>query len=302
MACGLVVMGWVFWSFTEIGASMGLYWLSKHKLTDHAARLLVPPQATPHVQKAVEAAAEQVGAGAIVLTAPVLENIIKNILIPALQQEITAVNLNRITMVDGIAEGQEVSKQLRIIGKKLDITNDLLTQNNSIGSTVAAGLQTTSEQLAEVAAAIKLLVQPAPPAPMTPQIVVISQVRKGDGSMGLKLGVALQPLSTTDPNDDDVVTRVVTVQNNTTATPVQTLTIKQPGVDLAGACYNPGTVSADDAGAPFIANAGESITAVDTCTDVAGNVSAPSSVTVTVGDTIAPPAPGAPGVTVLGQV
>lgn len=120
--------------------------------------------------------------------------------------------------------------------------------------------------------------------------------------MGFKYGIAPQPLDVTDPNDNDVVKRVVTATNTTKGTPTQTATVSQPAVDINGPCYAPGLILQDDAGIPFVGDAGDSIDLTDQVFDGAGNASPVEAVTATVIDNVAPPAPGAIGIQTVAQV
>ncbi len=124
-----------------------------------------------------------------------------------------------------------------------------------------------------------------PPKPGSPTVQVISQIQIKETTM-LKFNVTLPAFDDANPNDNDVVTRRLTV--SVQGGPVIT-------VDSAADVT---TVENDG----FVGNNGETVTLSLVDIDAAGNQSAPSEAGVTLADVIPPPAPGAIGLAVTGQV
>lgn len=104
--------------------------------------------------------------------------------------------------------------------------------------------------------------------------------------------LAPEAIDVSDPNNLDVVKRVLTTTNTTKGTPTQTVTITQAGVDTSGACYDPGLIPQDDSGAPFEADENDVLNLTDQLWDAAGNASPQRQNSVTVPDVTGPDIPG----------
>lgn len=282
-------MGFLFLALGSVGVSMVnlLEWLFPHRI-----KLFVPPQATHK---------EHLHMPPIPIDAPILEKILTEQLIPAIK---SAVQLG-VTIKAAINANTEailvVANNMTTFQHEVDTNSVLLGQNTaSMGQLIEAS-SLLGDSMATLAAQLKNLTDPPPPAPGKITIVTVEQLAQGEGFM-FKFGIAPAPLDVTDPNDNDVVKRIVTATNTTKGTPAQTATITQPAVDTSGACYAPGLILVDDAGNPFLGDAGDSIALTDQVTDFGQNVSPVESNTATVQDNVAPPAPGAVGIQTVAQV
>lgn len=123
------------------------------------------------------------------------------------------------------------------------------------------------------------------PTPGKSQITVTSQVSIGGKTM-LKFNVSLPAFDDSNPNDDDVTVRHLSV----------TVGSGQPIAVDAG----PSDTTVENDG--FVGNAGDVVSLSLIDSDASGNSSPASTVSVTLADSIAPPAPGTVGLQVTGQV